>query len=113
MVRCLFAAVSLISLIIAALCPFVADQAEQSNAAPQLGAADAVIYGRIWPLFLILPIIWVRVRLPEFLRARVARRRANQNLCAACGYDLRASADRCPECGRPIPAKQEAAAISR
>ena len=41
----------------------------------------------------VLPGVWVR-------RARRLESRKRRGLCLACGYDLRGSAGRCPECGR-------------
>jgi hypothetical protein len=37
--------------------------------------------------------------------ARRRRWRARHGCCVQCGYDLRASSKRCPECGAGIPSK--------
>ena len=49
-----------------------------------------------WPAlaFALLPFLWLR-RLNELNR----RNRMSRGLCPCCGYDLRATPDRCPECG--------------
>lgn len=52
-----------------------------------------------WQLFgpaMILPAFWVML----VARRHLARQR--EGYCGKCGYDLRASQDRCPECGTPF-----------
>jgi hypothetical protein len=46
----------------------------------------------------ILPTIWLIL----MLRRRRNVRRRTEGRCTICGYDLRASVGRCPECGTPI-----------
>ncbi|MDB5333574.1 MAG: folK 2 [Phycisphaerales bacterium] len=48
---------------------------------------------------------WVRVgwRLRKVPRARTRARRAAARQCIHCGYDLRASQGKCPECGATAP----------
>jgi hypothetical protein len=51
-----------------------------------------------WPFLLVsaaLPARWYVCR----RRARLRRLRHEARLCPACGYDLRGTPDRCPECG--------------
>ena len=66
------------------------------------GAAVAATSWTFWvppvyPLILLAmsPALWIY----RFIRQR---RRVAFGRCAHCGYDLRASADRCPECGQPV-----------
>jgi len=62
------------------------------------GMSQTLIDFPIWTLItitLLLPIVWLVVVIQH-------RRRSTTGRCQLCGYDLRATPLRCPECGSPV-----------
>jgi hypothetical protein len=74
-----------------------------------LGPGHGFVTGlHLWAvavLTLILPTLWIRSR-------RTVHKRQRLGLCLACGYDLRATPERCPECGMIPAAKANAGKIT-
>ena len=72
-----------------------------------ISPSQIVLGFQIWaaPFWLI---VLVFATLPIFVAVRQLRasRRSIRGLCSSCGYDLRATPDRCPECGT-IPPQRE------
>ena len=54
------------------------------------------------PLWLLVPVFAILPIRYAVLQQRETRRNATA-VCVRCGYDLRASRNRCPECGEAIP----------
>jgi hypothetical protein len=61
---------------------------------PGIGNSGIVLLPVWWPLLLtsLLPVWWLRRKMRD-------RRRVQHTICRVCGYDLRATPARCPECG--------------
>jgi hypothetical protein len=68
------------------------------------------------PSYVLIQVKWwaaslIALLMAFFSRRLLLRRKSNgEGLCQTCGYDLRATPDRCPECGTPVGRKKQVAA---
>jgi len=66
---------------------------------PQLHRGPPSVVGHLQIPFWILALAFASMLMLCYLPSRRRRKRKKLGLCLKCGYDLRASKDRCPECG--------------
>lgn len=76
--------------------------------APPAALPAVVVPARtfLFPLWVPLLVFGYATWRLRFAPASLLRRRKKLGLCLKCGYDLRASKERCPECGAPFDEKQ-------
>ena len=56
-----------------------------------------------WAIGFSVPVVLVVLYLWHLAREVLEISRSRVGYCTTCGYDLRATLDRCPECGTPRP----------
>jgi hypothetical protein len=66
------------------------------------GAMFAAIVA-LSPIIVVILIAMIPIIITNVFRILEYNRRCREGLCTSCGYDLRASSEKCPECGKAIP----------
>ena len=92
---------------------------DESGAEQDCGHFAELYVPFTWPVALLalLPCLWLLSYVQKIVRRHYSRR---AGCCAVCGYDLRASSGRCPECGTMTqrddsidPAREKLVAVLR